>query len=180
MWVADVASGALRQLTTSPWLDINPSFSSDGRQLAFQSDRGGRMEVWVMNADGSDQRSLTSVGVTGHFLMWSPDGEAIYFRTGTGEPTAARVRVSDGSVTEVEIQGGSHMSFAPGGALVADVLGHQRIWVSPLGSGDPYVAFSFDDPEVRIDYPVWSPDGRWILFDRWAPEGGDVWLAEGR
>jgi len=180
VWVADVRSGEIRQLTTSPWLDINPAFSPTGQEIAFQSDRGGRMEVWVMNADGSGQQVLTSVGVTGHFLMWSQDGKGIYFRTGAGEPTAARVSVADGSVTEVGIQGGSHMSFGPGGTLVADVLGHQRIWVSPLGAGEPYVVFSFDDPEVRIDYPVWSPDGRWILFDRWAPEGGDVWLVEAR
>ena len=33
--------------------------------------------------------------------------------------------------------------------------------------------------KVRIDYPVWSPDGKWILFDRAAPSGGDIWLLEG-
>jgi Tol biopolymer transport system component len=29
------------------------------------------------------------------------------------------------------------------------------------------------------DYPVWSPDGRWILFARAAPRSGDVWMLEG-
>jgi len=39
--------------------------------------------------------------------------------------------------------------------------------------------FTFDDPDVKIDYPVWSPDGHWLLFDRFKPEGGDIWMAEG-
>jgi Tol biopolymer transport system component len=39
--------------------------------------------------------------------------------------------------------------------------------------------FQFADPDVRIDYPLWSPDGRWILFDRAAPRGGDLWVLEG-
>jgi serine/threonine protein kinase len=45
----------------------------------------------------------------------------------------------------------------------------------------PYVApqiFAFPDPDVRIDYPTWSPDGRWVLFDRAAPKVGDLWLLE--
>ncbi len=36
--------------------------------------------------------------------------------------------------------------------------------------------FEFEDPDVPIDYPVWPPDGRWVLFDRFRPHGGDIWL----
>ena len=45
--------------------------------------------------------------------------------------------------------------------------------------GSEQQLFAFDDPDVRIDYPVWSPDGNWLLFDRFKPEGGDIWTAEG-
>jgi len=175
VWLVDVASGELTQLTTSPWLDINPSFSPDGRRVAFQSDREGRMEVWVMSADGTDQHQLTDVGASGHFLPWSRDGAAVYTRAvGSGEFAPVRVNVADGQVTPVPVKGGAHMSFSPDGSRVADVDGHQRIF----GGGEPYQVFAFEQTELRIDYPVWSPDGRWILFDRWEPEGGDVWLLE--
>jgi hypothetical protein len=59
-----------------------------------------------------------------------------------------------------------------------DVLGHRTLWCSPLRDGEPRKVFEFDDPESRIDYPVWSPDGRWVLFDRFVPQGGDVWSVE--
>lgn len=69
------------------------------------------------------------------------------------------------------------MSLASGGRLVSNGTGHRQLWISPL-DGTPYPTFAFDDPEVRVDYPIRAPGGRWILFDRTKPEGGDTWLME--
>jgi Tol biopolymer transport system component len=74
--------------------------------------------------------------------------------------------------------GGAHMSFSQDDSLIMDVLGHRTLWCSPQTGGKPRKVFEFDDPESRIDYPVWSPDGKWILFDRFLPQGGDVWAVE--
>ena len=48
-----------RNLTRNPAQDGSPSWSPDGRRIAFVSNRDGRLEAHVMNADGSGQRSLT-------------------------------------------------------------------------------------------------------------------------
>ncbi len=63
LWVLDLASGAVRKLAPheQPYDDECPSWFPDGRHLAFQSDRSGRMEVWVMAADGSAARQLTGL-----------------------------------------------------------------------------------------------------------------------
>jgi Tol biopolymer transport system component len=71
------------------------------------------------------------------------------------------------------------MSFSPDGSLALDVRGHKALWAHPLDGRPAYKVFEFTDPDVRIDYPVWSPDGRWVLFDRAAPRRGDVWMLEG-
>ena len=71
------------------------------------------------------------------------------------------------------------MSFSPAGDLVLDVLAHKTLWVSSLRGEAPVEIFSFEDPEVRIDYPVWSPDGHWAIFDRFRPQGASLWLLEG-
>ena len=63
IWVVDIASGEARKLAAhdQPYLDETPSWFPDGTRLAFQSNRAGRTDVWVMNADGSGQRRLTGV-----------------------------------------------------------------------------------------------------------------------
>jgi Tol biopolymer transport system component/uncharacterized protein YgiM (DUF1202 family) len=43
-----------------PWNNVAPAWSPDGSQIAFVTDRTGRWEIWVMNADGSDQHPLFS------------------------------------------------------------------------------------------------------------------------
>jgi len=41
-----------------PWNNVAPAWSPDGKQVAFLTDRAGRWEIWVMNADGTNQRPL--------------------------------------------------------------------------------------------------------------------------
>jgi uncharacterized protein YgiM (DUF1202 family) len=43
-----------------PWNNVSPAWSPDGSQIAFLTDRDGRWEIWVMNADGSDQGPMFS------------------------------------------------------------------------------------------------------------------------
>jgi serine/threonine-protein kinase len=181
IWTVDVASGTLTQLTHDPAIDANPFFSPDGRRIAYQSDQSGRLEVWVMNADGTEPRRLTNAGVMGHFLRWTTNGDSLVFKCPcSGAPRVLRVALAGGEPSpEPEVAGGSHLSFSPDHSRIMDVVGHKALWASPLGGGKPERVFSFDDPEVRIDYPVWSPDGRWVLFDRFRPQGGDIWVIEG-
>jgi Tol biopolymer transport system component len=181
IWTADVATGSLRPLTESASLDINPFFSPDGRSIAFESDRTGRMEVWVMDAQGGGARALTSVGVGGHFLRWTRDGRGVLFRC----PSAGKVMIapSEGGGGEPrplpEVAGGAHMSLSPDQSRIMDVVAHKTLWVSPLSGGKPEPVFAFEDPDARIDYPVWSPDGGSVLFDRFRPQGGDIWMMDG-
>ncbi len=46
-------------------------------------------------------------------------------------------------------------------------------------SGSPGKVFELDPPDVGIDYPVWSPDGRSVIFDRFRLSGGNISLLEG-
>ncbi len=177
IWKADATSGNLKQLTHEPSLEINPFFSPDGKEIAYQSDVSGRLELWVMHSDGSAKRKRSDVGASGHFMRWLRDG-FIYFRSPTTRQTM-RVSPSAGDPQPVSENGGAHISFSPDGTKMIDVTGHKVLWLYTLADGGKQQLFTFDDPDVRIDYPVWSPDGHWLLFDRFKPEGGDIWMAEG-
>jgi len=180
IWTVEVETGELKQLTHDSSIDINPFFSPDGKHIAYQSDQTGRPEVWVMQADGSGAHQLTRVGVRGHFMRWNKTGDAVIFRCPYGDkPRTLQAPLDRGEPqTLPEVSGGSHMSFSRDYSLIMDVLGHKALWVSPLVSGKPEKVFEFTDSDVRIDYPVWSPDGKWVLFDRFRPQGGDVWMIE--
>lgn len=65
-----------------------PAWSPDGRKLAFVSERDGNAEIYVMNADGSEQENLTRQPSSDSHPRWSPDGRKLVFvsrRVGNAE-----------------------------------------------------------------------------------------------
>jgi TolB protein len=57
LWVTAAASG------NRAWNNVAPAWSPDGSRIAFLTDRTGRWEIWVMNADGSDPQPMFSTAV---------------------------------------------------------------------------------------------------------------------
>ncbi len=73
------SGGAPRRLTSAPGADTSPSFSPDGRQIVFESDRSGTQQLYVMGADGSGQRRISFGGGRYASPSWSPAGNLIAF-----------------------------------------------------------------------------------------------------
>lgn len=56
------------------------AFSGTNGKIAFQSNRDGNFEIYVMNADGSNQTRLTNNSASDVYAAWSPDGTKIAFQ----------------------------------------------------------------------------------------------------
>lgn len=70
----------LRKLTHGHgFISTSPSYSSDGKQVVFTSDRGGRAQLYVMNRDGSSQRRISFGDGSYTSPVWSPRGDFIAF-----------------------------------------------------------------------------------------------------
>jgi dipeptidyl aminopeptidase/acylaminoacyl peptidase len=100
LWIADVATGERRQLTTTGH-SCNPAeWSPDGKWIAFISDRPGvlpkspegKRQLWIMPANGGEAQQLTKMekGVGG--FDWAPDSQRIAFSAEAPEPKAMKDR----------------------------------------------------------------------------------------
>jgi TolB protein len=65
-------------------IEVGPAWSPDGRQIAFVSDRSGAPQIYVMNADGSNQRRISFLGGYNAHPAWSPDGRWIAYESRIG------------------------------------------------------------------------------------------------
>jgi Tol biopolymer transport system component len=164
-----------------------PSWSPDGRLVAFVSKRDGVSHVYVMHADGTGVRRLTDASAEDSGPTWSPDGRRIAFaREGAlfvvpsaGGP-AQRLWVvgadgrHDRQLTKLRALSG-FPSWSPDGRRLAFQSnaqgGHFEIYSIALdGSGlRRETQSSIDTIE-----PAWSPDGKEIAFSR----DGAIWTVD--
>jgi Tol biopolymer transport system component len=180
IWSMDTKGGNLQQLTfTNPGVtNTKPSIAPDGNTIAFERtvdnfDGGGDTQVFLMNADGSGERQLTTSaqGQNGG-PEFSPDGSRIAFHTNRNGHFQIYVMNADGTnqtpvtpdVASINDQSptwnpsGTEIAFdRSGGSFGSD----PEIFRFNLNTG----AFAqLTNNAVSDTYPKWSPDGQQILF----------------
>ena len=162
------APGRLVPLTQdSTASQTDAAFDPDGGRIAFVSDQDGNAELYVMNADGSDQRRLTQTAATEAAPAWTPDGRSIVYASNaaaTGTGTFHLWIMSADGTNQRQLTEGPQSDFQPA--------------VSPDGRT---IAFT-TDRDGNYDIYLMDADGQNPRqFTRApAPETTPVWLADGR
>ncbi|MFO0808818.1 MAG: hypothetical protein U0746_09365 [Gemmataceae bacterium] len=168
VFVADPETGDMTNLSRSPGTeDRYPCWSPDGKRVAFTRDRGDHKDLWVMDADGKNQRVLVSRAAACYMPSWqaTPGGERIVFGMHGTKPEMASIR-PDGS--DLTVLGDGHdPTLSPDGTLVC-YTGHP-----PEGGVTVYV-MAWDGRDKRrvvagaskvgATFPNWSPDGTRIVY----------------
>ena len=144
----------LRRLTFQPGYDGGPFFSPDGKKIVYRAwhptdtalvsyrellaqrlVRPNRMEIWVMNADGSDQHQITNLGGANFAPFFTPDGHKIIFSSNYKNPHSRNFELYlvnvDGSALE---QVTNHPEFD--GFPMFSPDGKSLVWASGRSSGE--------------------------------------------
>jgi TolB protein len=158
----------LVRLTNNEWGDAGPSWSPDGNQIIFSSTRdGGDDEIYVMNADGSNQTRLTNNPGHDAGARWAPDGKRIAFDSNRDGNYEIYVMNSDGS-NQIRLTNdpGEDIgpSWSPDGKRIAFSSNRAGTWQIYLmysdGSGVKQLTFVANSSGA-----AWSPDGNRIAFN---------------
>ena len=81
IWLVSTSGGDAIQLTQSG-KDSAPSWSPDGKTLAFLSGRDGTSQVYVISMEGGEAKKLTALSTGADLFKWAPDGKSIAFTSG--------------------------------------------------------------------------------------------------
>ena len=162
-------------LTSSPKYDEEPTWSPNGKRIAFDSNRSGTYQIYVMDPDGTDVKRVTSGAGGSSQPAWSPGGNEIAFSMrDRGGCSIYRIKL-DGTglraVTATDNACEEHPNWSADGGRIAysrysSSTNTTSINTIAPGGGAPVTLkrLSLNDFEVYLEDPDFSPDGRRILY----------------
>jgi len=167
-------AGQTTTLISSSRDESHPKYSPDGKRMAFESDRSGKVEVWISDISGLNSRQLTYFGAWTGSPGWSPDGQKIAFDSDKTGRWDIYVVDSEGGEPVPLTTSSSNMrpSWSHDGKWIyftSDRSGSLQIWKIPASGGKP-IQLTRKGGMVAYE----SADGKSIYYAHYA-QRFDLW-----
>jgi TolB protein len=172
------------QLTHS--VNMDPTISPDGKEMIYISIIDGKEQLFRSTIDGSNSKQLTRDEADHEDPAWSPDGKRVAFVLIKGNVEQIHLMNPDGTNVEPLAPGDRrtiHPNWAPDGRSVAYCTDDD---LKPPKKNDSEI-YSIDVATRKVTtliaggvntYPVWSPDGKKLVFRRMLGEtNSEVFVA---
>jgi TolB protein len=167
IYLADPSGANRTQLTTNNAIDLDPTWSPDGRKVLFITNRDGNFEIYTMNIDGTNQTRLTNTPANEFDPVWAPSGSKIAFSSDATGNLDVYTMNSDGSAqTNLtnNVADDAFPTWTPDSSKLAFTSGRSGnadIFVMNANGSSPT---NISNNPANDEYPAWSPNGRLISF----------------
>lgn len=177
------AQGKVEPLTTQGFLNDLPAWSPDGTRVAFYSSRDLNREIYLMNADGSEQTRLTDDPLADYGPSWLSDGQSLFFTSNRdGDYEIYRISVTGGVPRQITDNDAEDLLAQASPSCGEVVFVSNRDGDYELFKTDVY---GRNQTQITFNtatdiYPDWSPDGTQIVFasEREMSLGRDIWIMD--
>ncbi len=166
IWTVPSGGGAATRITDLFNDARQPSWSPDGKSIAFFAYRDGGYDLWSVAPDGSNQRKLTWGAFDDREPMWSHDGTRVAFSSDRGNPLGSDYNIwvldtRDGSFRQLtKDPADDYMpSWSPDDSEIAfaSTRDNRTVWAINVASGAERKVSSTSG---TVDAPSWSPSNQ--------------------
>ncbi len=163
------AQRALTRLTFDDGLQFGATWSPDGRYIAYSSDRGGKLDVWVKQVSGGDPIQITKGKGNNWQPDWSPDGRYIAYRSEDGAGGLFVIPALGGASLERRMSFfGYHPRWSPDGSKILFQThftwldANDKFYVAQVDGGEPreILAQNIAEHDLWPASAMWHPDGK--------------------
>jgi serine/threonine protein kinase/Tol biopolymer transport system component len=166
LWRSRMDGTERLQLTSPPMEVVQPTWSPDGKRIAFGASVPGKPKhIYIVSADGGAPKEVTKSDRAENFPNWSRDGDSLFFSNGSTDMAGGPAK----AIYQLNLKT-DQLTTLPGS---------EGKWFSRLSPDDNYIA-AYSENHLMLfdmkaqkwseltqntaDYPAWSHDGKYVYF----------------